>query len=228
MTCILYIIYTKERIPIMLSTKEHEQKTAALMDGAVRSVALYGLENASTKTISACCGINEAYIYRYFESKEDLLAKTFEREDKLFLDMILDNFPVLSYESIDYEVRCRLLFMRCWKYVTGRPSELKFYMRYYHSHMYNTYSFVNHTKQYSILVDKLRSAFPAEGGGVELIMRHILDTLLTTALMYVSNPEGIDSDEVAEINFKMIFSVVREFIDKNKLAAAATGKQSGV
>jgi len=59
-------------------------------------------------------------------------------------------------------------------------------------------------------------------------MRHILDTLLTTALMYVSNPEGIDSDEVAEINFKMIFSVVREFIDKNKLAAAATGKQSGV
>lgn len=150
----------------MLSPKEHEQKTAALMDGAVRSVALYGLENASTKTISACCGINEAYIYRYFESKEDLLAKTFEREDKLFLDMILDNFPVLSYESIDYEVRCRLLFMRCWKYVTGRPSELKFYMRYYHSLMYNTYSFVNHTKQYSILVDKLRSAFPAEGGGV--------------------------------------------------------------
>ena len=59
----------------MLSPKEHEQKTAALMDGAVRSVALYGLENASTKTISACCGINEAYIYRYFESKEDLLAK---------------------------------------------------------------------------------------------------------------------------------------------------------
>ena len=46
----------------MLSPKEHEQKTAALMDGAVRSVALYGLENASTKTISACCGINEAYI----------------------------------------------------------------------------------------------------------------------------------------------------------------------
>ena len=143
---------------------------------------------------------------------------------RLFLDMILDNFPVLSYESIDYEVRCRLLFMRCWKYVTGRPSELKFYMRYYHSLMYNTYSFVNHTKQYSILVDKLRSAFPAEGGGVELIMRHILDTLLTTALMYVSNPEGVDSDEVAEMNFKMIFSVVREFIDKNKLAAAATGK----
>lgn len=76
---ILYIIYAKERIQIMLSPKEHEQKTAALMDGAVRSVALYGLENASTKTISACCGLNEAYIYRYFESKEDLQAKTFER-----------------------------------------------------------------------------------------------------------------------------------------------------
>mgnify|MGYP002443094172 CR=1 FL=1 len=113
--------------------------------------------------------ISPAQIISYFESKEDLLAKTFEREDKLFLDMILDNFPVLSYESIDYEVRCRLLFMRCWKYVTGRPSELKFYMRYYHSLMYNTYSFENHTKQYSILVDKLRSAFPAEGGYIRCI-----------------------------------------------------------
>jgi len=66
----------------MLSTKEHEQKTAALMDGAVRSVALYGLENASTKTISACCGINEAYIYRYFESKEEqsLAAGIFNKQ----------------------------------------------------------------------------------------------------------------------------------------------------
>lgn len=207
----------------MLSPKEHEQKTAALMDGAIRSVALYGLENASTKTISACCGINEAYIYRYFESKEDLLAKTFEREDRLFLDMILDNFPVLSYESLDYEVRCRLLFRRCWSYITGRPTELKFYMRYYHSLMYHTYPFVNHTKQFSVLVDKMRTAFPADEKGVELILRHNLDTLLNMAMMYVSDPDGIDSDEAADMNFRMIFSVVKEFISKSKLAARLEG-----
>ena len=207
----------------MLSPKEHEQKTAALMDGAIRSVALYGLENASTKTISACCGINEAYIYRYFESKEDLLAKAFEREDKLFLEMILDNFPVLSYESLDYEVRCRLLFRRCWSYIIGRPAELKFYMRYYHSLMYHTYSFVNHTKQFSVLVDKMRTAFPADEKGVELILRHILDTLLNMAMMYVSDPDGIDPDEAADMNFRMIFSVVKEFISKSKLAAKPEG-----
>lgn len=195
-----------------------------LMDGAIRAVALYGLENASTKAISACSGINEAYIYRYFESKEDLLAKTFEREDKLFLDMILDNFPVLSYESLDYEVRCRMLFRRCWDYIVGRPAELKFYMRYYHSLMFHTYSFVNHTSQFSVLVDKMRTAFPAEEKGIELILRHILDTLLSLAMMYISDSDGIDSDEAADMNFRLVFSVVKEFINKSKLSNVALGE----
>lgn len=190
------------------------------MNGAIKAVALYGLENASTKTISASCGINEAYIYRYFDSKEDLLAKTFEREDRLFIEMILDSFPVLSYESLDYEVRCHLLFERCWNYIIARPTELKFYMRYYHSLMYHTYSFITHTNQFAVIVDRLKPAFPGDGKGVELILRHILDTLLNMAMMYVSDPEAVDPKEAADINFRMVFSVVKEFVDKKRLEPA--------
>lgn len=208
----------------MLSPKEHEKKIETLMNGAVKAVALYGLENASTKTISASSGINEAYIYRYFDSKEDLLAKTFEREDKQFIEMILDNFPVLSYESLDYEVRCRLLFERCWNYIIGRPTELKFYMRYYHSLMYHTYSFITHTNQFSVIVERLQPAFPGDGKGVELILRHILDTLLNMAMMYVSDPEAVDPNEAADVNFRIIFSVVKEFVDKKRLEPSDSAK----
>ena len=45
-------------------------------------------------------------IYRFFESKEDLIAKSFEYVDDEFLGVILENFPVLTYYSEVHFLKC--------------------------------------------------------------------------------------------------------------------------
>ena len=85
-----------------------------LIDGTVRTIAEIGLENTTTNAICKTCGVNVAYIYRFFADKEDLIAKAFAAVDEEFLGVILKSFTVLHYESIDYESRCRVLFMKCF------------------------------------------------------------------------------------------------------------------
>ena len=49
----------------------------ALLNSTVRIVAQYGLERTTTKLIAADAQINEAYIYRCYDSKDSLLQATF-------------------------------------------------------------------------------------------------------------------------------------------------------
>lgn len=199
----------------MLSPQEHELKRTALIKGGIRAVAESGLENTSTRLISDLAGINEAYIYRYFNSKEDLLAQAFAEEDTRLLKVILKNFPVLRYHSIDYESRCNLLFSRCWNYVLKSPEHLLFYVRYYYSSSFQKYAYADHMERYSVVLEKMRDAFP-ETVDVGAIMRYVLDTLLGLALHQATNPQPDDA-LVAKRSFQMLFSVVRAYVKPEKI-----------
>ena len=96
----------------MLYKKDvNETRRRELISAAIKVIAENGLENTATNMICAESGINVAYIYRFFESKEDLIAKSFEYVDDEFLGVVLENFPILNYYSIDFEMRCRVLFI---------------------------------------------------------------------------------------------------------------------
>ena len=47
-------------------------------------------------------------------------------------------------------------------------------------------------------------------------MHHILDTLLGEAMKQLNNPRA-SNDEIAERNFKLIFSVIRAYIKSEKI-----------
>lgn len=53
-----------------------------LIDGTIHVIARDGLDKATTKSIGEETSINQAYIYRHFEDKEDMFAKTFESLDE--------------------------------------------------------------------------------------------------------------------------------------------------
>lgn len=207
----------------MLSQKEHDLKRANLINGGVRAVAEYGLENTSTRLISELAGSNEAYIYRYFNSKEDLLAQAFAEGDTRFLNVILKNFPVLHYNSIDYESRCNLLFQRCWNYIMSCPERVIFYIRYYYSSSFQKYAYADHMERYAVLIEKMRSAFP-EAVDVGAILHYVLDALLGLAMHQISNPQP-DPEQVAKRNFQMLFSVVRTYIKPEKIIRPWEEKQ---
>ena len=94
---------------MLLNEDKNAMLRRELTEGTIETVAALGLENTTTNAICKTCGVNVAYIYRFFSDKEDLIAKSFADADRRFLEVILDNYTVLNYESIDYESRCHYL-----------------------------------------------------------------------------------------------------------------------
>lgn len=186
-----------------------------LIQGTIKTVAALGLENTTTNAICKTCGINVAYIYRFFSDKEDLIAAAFTYVDDEFLHLILDNCTVLNYESIDYESRCNVLFKKCWDYLMAHPEATVFYTCYYYSVSFQKYARDAHMARYAGLFGKMKTAFP-ENTDVRLVLHHVLDTLLGEATKQVNKPFE-DSDISAAKTFSLIFSVVKSYVRSDRL-----------
>ena len=200
----------------MPSREEHSSKSRReLIDGTIRTVANIGLENTTTDAICKESGLNVSTIYRFYNTKEELIADAFSITDEEFLGVILNGFPVLRYESVDYESRCHVLFLKTWEFIMARQSELLFYIRYYYSISFQKYSKEAHIRRFAPLFEKMKTAFP-ETADVRMVMHHILDTLLDEAQKQVSDA-SIDNAIAGEKCFRLIFAVVRSYVKEEKL-----------
>lgn len=177
-----------------------------MMQAAIDAVVEYGLENATARVIGKMSGVNEVYIYRYFANKDDMLAKTFGYLDELFLETILENFPVMNYDNIDYQYRCRMMFDKCWAYIMNRRQECIFYIRYYYSLLFQELSYDEHMKRYEVLIEKTKyDCHPA--ADVRTVLHHILDTMLGQARKQITHPK--DPEAAKENAFWLVYSVLK-------------------
>lgn len=69
----------------------------ALLNSTVRIVAQYGLERTTTKLIAADAQINEAYIYRCYDSKDSLLQQHFIWKMCAWQSMCENRFRLCGY-----------------------------------------------------------------------------------------------------------------------------------
>lgn len=185
-----------------------------LVEGTINVVAALGLENTTTNAICEACGVNVAYIYRFFSDKEDLIAKAFSSVDERFLDVILDNFAVLDYEGIDYESCCRVLFMKCWDFILAHPKAFTFYIRYYYSLSFQKYACAEHMKRYAVLFNKIETVFP-DMVDVKTVMHYILSAVLGEATKQIGNPKE-ECNAAAVKTFSLIFSVIKGCAKQDK------------
>ncbi len=190
----------------MLPQKVHEQQKETLMEAVVKAVAAHGMENLTTKEIYNICGINEVYIYRYFENKDDMVAKVFARSDERFLKLVSDNLPIMKYNGIEYELRCRLLFTKVWEYMMANPERVMFYVGYYYSSTFTKYSYCEHMKRFDVLVERMRPACHPDAN-VKTVLHHILETLLAQAKNQIQHPQ--DEKQAENDTFYLLFSVIR-------------------
>lgn len=75
----------------------------ALLNSTVRIVSQYGLERTTTKLIAADAQINEAYIYRCYDSKDSLLQATFHMEDVCLAEHVRKSLPVMADTRTELE-----------------------------------------------------------------------------------------------------------------------------
>ncbi len=180
-----------------------------LIDGTIRVIANEGLDKASTKQISLATDVNEAYIYRCFQSKEDMFSKTFDALDEEFLAKTMQHVAVMYMRDMKYELRCRFYFAAVWKFLLGNRDKCLTYVRYYYSQYFPKFSSQTHKKRFAPLVAKFNDAFKDEAD-VWMILNHILNVILDFAVK-VHNNQMPNEDIYAEHIFRVIYASVKQY-----------------
>lgn len=127
-------------------------KRTALLESAVRAISKYGMNAVSTRSISRGAGLNDAYIYRIFQDKEDLLAQAFLMEDRKYINFIKNIFDQLNeHMETPLEQSSSYAFHRAWRYLLDTPDVCHVFMYYFHSP-----SFVTHAQEeHRLLIEDL-------------------------------------------------------------------------
>ena len=192
---------------------EKEYMRQKLMESAIHVVATEGIHKATTKAIATYSGINEVYIYRLFEDKDDLFAQTFALIDSELIACILKYEPIMMMQEIELEERCYLFFRSCWRSILDYD-KCSFFIKYYYSHYYNSYSPLKRRKAYSKVIESFTPAFN-KGTDVWRIFNRILDIVYSTVIKILRG-EIPDNDETAEDVFRVLYSAIEPFLVWNK------------
>lgn len=185
-----------------------------LIDGTIHVIARDGLDKATTKQIGIETNINQAYIYRCFEDKEDMLTKAFERLDDELAEKTMEHVAVMYMQELDYETRCRFYFSAIWKFLTQSREKCLAYVRYFYSPYFRIYSAEEHKKRFNPLIAKFKDAFKDEVD-VWMILNHILNVMLDFAVK-VHNDEMPNNDDYSEHIFRVIYQSVKQYFRKNE------------
>ena len=194
------------------ANKEEIRRT--LIDGTIHVVAREGLDKATTKQIGLATNINEAYIYRCFEDKEDMLAKAFATLDEELFAVLMQHVSYMYMRELEYEARCRLFFFSVWKFMLGNRDRCLAYIRYYYSPYFIKYSVEEHKTRYVPLMDKFRDAF-LEEANVWMILNHVLNVMLDFSAK-VHNGQMPENDNYAEHVFRVVYAAVKQYFKKEQ------------
>ena len=186
-----------------------------LIDGTIHVIAREGLDGASAKQIENETGINVVYIYRCFEDKEDMFAKTFDFLDGELVTKALQHVEVMYMRELEYEIRCRVFFTAIWKFLLGSRDKCLAFVRYYYSPYFGKYSAEKHRQRYQPLLDKFSPAFKDEAN-VWMILNHILNVMLDFAVK-VHNGAMPDNDDYSEHVFRVIYRSVEQYFKKGEV-----------
>ena len=176
------------------------------MESAVHVVARDGLENATTKAIAAQAGLNEAYIYKCFRGKDQLLSAAFHQEVENFAAQLRQNLPLLHLPGIPPKERAFLFWQQVWQFILEKPDDCIFYIRYYYSADCRANAYEEHLRQFHELIQSVRYVFQPQVN-VDILVHQIFDTMLAFAAR-VMNAEMDNSPETTRWAFEQIYRFV--------------------
>lgn len=192
---------------------KQEEIRKKLINGTIYIIANNGLDKASTKQIGLATATNEAYIYRCFASKEDMLAKTFDSLDDELLSETIRHVEVMYLSEVAFELRCRWYFSAVWSFLLGNREKCLAYMQYYYSPYFTRYSARDHKNRFAPLISKFCAAFKDEAN-VWMILNHILNVMLDFAVK-VHNHQMPTDNNYAEHVFRVIYMSVKQYFKNN-------------
>lgn len=186
--------------------KKAEHMKQVFIESAIHVAARDGLDKTTTKAIAADAGLNEAYIYRCFESKEDLLRAAFHMEDINFSHFLRQNLSIMHNKKIPWKDRAFRLWSASWRFILENKDDCLFYLRYYYSANCRKFAYEEHLICFKELIATTKKAFKPEAN-VDMLIHQIFDTMLSFAARVLGG-EMPDDDTTTQWAFEQIYSFV--------------------
>lgn len=185
---------------------EQQDMKQAFMASAVRVVARDGMEKATTKAIAAEAKLNEAYIYKCFANKDELLSAAFLMEDVRFANFLQKTLPVMHMPGLPWKDRAYILWKRSWEFILNVPADYTFYIRYYYSASCRAHAYEMHLACYKPLIEKVSKSFQP-GTNMDMLIHQIFSTMLFFASR-VLNGEMENSETTTKWAFEQVYRFV--------------------
>lgn len=189
--------------------KQMKMRTA-LIDSTIRVIAQDGLDRATTKAIATAAGVNEAYIYRLFDGKEDLLKNAFMDCNELLVAECSRSLLENEHLMPDIDAIYRNGFRRCWNMLLCSREKCLFYVRYYYSPYFQKYAQKDYQQSYDRLIAEIQRFFPAWVDVADLI-HHALDIALCYAVKVFYGEMEAD-----ERLFERVYQLSKGWLDTYK------------
>ncbi len=188
---------------------KHYDVQNRLIDRTITVIAENGLDKTTTKAIVKGTDINEAYIYRFFKDKEDMLSHVFDELDNELVAKAMQHVEVMYMQELEYELRCRVFFTAIWKFLLGNKEKCLAFIRYYYSPYFQKYSYETHKQRYAPLVKKFQDAFK-DGADTWMILNHVLNVILDFAVKV--HYDRMPNEEVYEEHvFRVIYRSIEQY-----------------
>ena len=178
-----------------------------ILSATMKAVRQYGLEGARVQNISGLAGISPGAMYRYFKSKDELLAACFTYVDQqaaaIFEDLRFNPLAMRT-DPMGVVKDLWLPYLRFW---VAHPDETVFYHRFRDSaafpRFYKSYN-VSHFQAFGGMVRAFMNTFP----GLRRINQDVLWLhVLTSTVMYAKYVvEGLlpNSQETEDTVFQFL------------------------
>ncbi len=149
-----------------------------------KAVRKYGLDGVRIQNISQFADLSPGALYRYFESKDELMVESFIHVDKQVAAIFEGMEIEPRFIRADPIEAVRTLWLPYFRFWTARPDETVFYHRFRDSELfpeYNRRRDMSHFRTFACTVDNFKRVFPALGQlNQDLLWHHVL----TATVMY--------------------------------------------
>lgn len=178
-----------------------------ILSATMKAVRQYGLEGARVQNISGLAGISPGAMYRYFKSKDELLAACFTYVDQQAAAIFEDlRFSPMAMRTDPMGV-VKDLWLPYFRFWVAHPDETVFYHRFRDSaafpRFYKSYN-VSHFQAFGGMVRAFMNTFP----GLRRINQDVLWLhVLTSTVMYAKYVvEGLlpNSQETEDTVFQFL------------------------
>ena len=190
-----------------------------IMSAAMKVVRQYGLEGMRIQNVSDLAGISPGALYRYFESKDQLIIECFtyvDRQAAAIFDQLSFNPLTMLVDPIGAVKKLWLPYFRFW---VAHPDETVFYHRFRDSAFFPKYDRNRDVGYFSVFTGMVRifkEVFPGlDRMNQDLLWLHIL----TSTVMYAKYvAEGVlpANQETEDAVFQLLTSGLSAYLKPEK------------